>query len=397
MPDTASPPTAESLIAGMKSAGLLDPAIEAAFRAVPRAAFLPGLTQDEIYKDEAVPIKVDEDGTVLSSSSQPSMMAIMLRQLQLRSGMNVLEVGTGTGYNAALIRHIVGDEGKVTSIEIDGAIIDNARANLQRTLTSDVMIVHGDGSNGFAPRASYDRIIATAGIWDVPEAWVRQMKPKSILVAPLWVDGFEVSAAFMLQRDGSLYSEDNRLCGFVRLRGQASGPEHSVRIGTSGLYLYANRTLDSAAMRMLFSDDADETFINVPLDAIEYWQGFLPYLVIHVPETLTLARYVVTQDAPAYGIGVGSGFALIGQGSACFVTIDADRNAKARCFGSVDALMAIEEVLAAWERAGMPQHDRLRLRLIPKTTAPLTVDRGRLYRRRDHDLHVWLETGERNG
>ena len=118
MPDDA-PATAESLIDSLKEARLLDAPLEAAFRAVPRAAFLPNLTPDQAYKDEAVPVKIDEDGTVLSSSSQPSMMAIMLRQLDLKPEQNVLEIGTGTGYNAALMQHIVGDEGRVTSIEID--------------------------------------------------------------------------------------------------------------------------------------------------------------------------------------------------------------------------------------------------------------------------------------
>ncbi len=394
---TSAPANANALIAILKQNGLLDARLESAFRAVPRAAFLPDVSLDIVYKDQAVPTKTDEDGTVLSSSSQPSMMAIMLRQLQLQAGMNVLEIGTGTGYNAALMQQLVGDAGKVTSIEIDGAVAERAQVNLQRASKGEVMVVHTDGSNGYAPRASYDRIIATAGIWDVPEAWVRQLKPRGLLVAPLWVDGFEVSAALMLQSDGSLYSEDNRLCGFLRLRGQAAGPERGVRVGTSALHLYVTEAIDSAAIHLLLSDDAEGVFINTPLSTMDYWQGFLPYLVLHVPEAFTLARYYVTDDSSAYGISVGSGFALITHGSACFVTVDGDNSTLARSFGSADAQLAVADALEAWDRAGKPQQDRLRLRLVPKTSSQFTTQQGSVYSRRDHYLLVWLEMGGKNG
>lgn len=378
----------ETLIYALRHARVLNAPLEAAFRAVPRAAFLPHLSPNDVYKDEAVPIKVDEDGTVLSSSSQPSMMAIMLRQLQLQPAMNVLEIGTGTGYNAALMQHLVGDEGKVTTIEIDGSVAELARANLQRAAMSQVYIVVGDGALGYAPRASYDRIMATAGIWDVPRAWVRQMKPKGILVAPLWLDGFEVSAALSLQSDGTLYSSDNRLCGFLRLRGDAAGPNMSTRVGTSGLHLWASAGIDPVAVQMLLSDDAEDTHLRTSLDSGEYWQGFLPYFVLQFPDNFSLARYAVNKDMPAYGLQ-GSGFVLLTNGSACFVPTSA--RGSARCFGSSDALLAVEDALAAWIRDGKPQQDRLRLRLVPKDSFSFAVQRGKVYPRRDHAVIVWME------
>ena len=390
MPDI-QPTDAKSLVAALKAAHLLDAPLEAAFRAIPRAAFLPHLPPEQAYRDEALPVKYDDDGTVLSSSSQPSMMAIMLRQLQLKPGHNVLEIGAGTGYNAALMQHIVGDEGKVTSIEIDGAVAETARVNLQRVAMGEVLVVEGDGAHGYAPRASYDRIIATAGIWDVPEAWVRQLKPGGILVTPLWVEGFEISAALTLQPDGTLYSANNRLCAFIPLRGQSAVPELGVRVGTSGLYLYANVKIDSAALQMLISDDSAENYLGVSLEAWEYWQGFLPYFVLHTPPSFVLGRYHVASDAPAYGIS-GHGFALLMQGSACFVSTMA--RGTARSFGGADALLAVQEALAAWERDGKPQVDRLRLRLVPSgVDYAENTRRGKAYRRRDHTLIAWMDLG----
>lgn len=389
MPD--SPATLDSLIAELKAGGLLDATLEAAFRAVPRAAFLTHLPPGDAYKDEAIPFKYDEDGTVLSSSSQPSMMAIMLRQLDLKPGQNVLEIGAGTGYNAALMQHLVGDDGKVTTIELDAQVAETARANLQRVAKSEVLVVTGDGAAGYAPRASYDRIIATAGIWDVPETWVRQLKPGGILVTPLLVEGFEISAALTLQPDGTLSSSNNRLCGFIPLRGKDAVPDFAVRIATSGLYLYANHRVDSAALQTLISDDASISYLGATLEAWEYWLGFLPYLVLHVPEDYVLARYQVAKDAPAYGIG-GGGFVLMSPGSACFVSVT--ERGMARSFGSSDAIIAVETALQAWEREGKPQADKLRLRLVPTHTPPRpTPDmpmQWKAYPRRDHTLLVWM-------
>ena len=387
------PDDAESLIETLRQANLLDAPLEAAFRAIPRAAFLPDLPPDEVYKDEALPTKVDADGTVLSSSSQPSMMAIMLRQLDVQPGMNVLEIGTGTGYNAALMQCLVGAEGKVTTVEIDSEVVERARANLQRVAMSEVLVVEGDGAQGFAPRASYDRIMVTAGVWDVPEAWVRQMKPKSILVAPLWLEGFEISAALRPQPDGSLFSGDNRLCAFIPLRGQAAAPETAVRIGTSGLYVNAGEKFDTTALQMLLSDDAEDNYLGVAFTPSEYWHSFLTYLILHVPDEFILARYAVTKDAPAYGLS-GHGFALMTQGSVCFVGVGG--RGAARNFGSADALLAAQDVLAAWQADRKPRQEGLRLRLVPHGS--FEHEPGKRFQRREHDVLAWLEAeGGRHG
>jgi hypothetical protein len=263
---------------------------------------------------------------------------------------------------------------------------------LQRVAKSEVLVVTGDGAQGYVPRASYDRIMATAGIWDVPETWVRQLKPTGILVTPLLVEGFEISAALKLQPDGTLYSSNNRLCGFIPLRGQAAVPDFAVRIATSGLYLYANSHMDSAALQVLISDDASTSYLGVDLEAWEYWQGFLPYLVLHIPENYMLARYQVSKDAPAYGIS-GQGFMLMEQGSACFVSVT--ERGMARNFGSADAIMAVEAALAAWARDGKPQADKLRLRLVPGQTYPRTgagmPPQWKAYPRRDHTLIAWMQ------
>src|SRR5437763_4911762 len=109
----------QALVDKLKRDGnIFTPSVEAAFRAVPRHLFLPGVALDEVYRDQAIATKT-LNGIYVSSSSQPAIMAIMLELLELKPGQRVLEIGAGTASNAALIAHIVGKTGQVVTIDID--------------------------------------------------------------------------------------------------------------------------------------------------------------------------------------------------------------------------------------------------------------------------------------
>jgi hypothetical protein len=291
------------------------------------------------------------------------------------------------------MQHLVGEGGHVTAIELDKELARLASDHLQRVSMGAVQVVHADGAMGYAPRASYDRIIATVGVWDVPDAWVKQLKPNGILVAPIWLEAFQVSAAFMVQDDGTLYSAVNLRCGFIHLRGVAAGPPVYMRVGSTALTLASNaiEDLDSAALQMLLSEDQEVSFVNFPLKSSEYWHGFLPFLVLNIPEGFTFAVFGVDDQQQAYGLS-GQGFALIANGSACFVPYQGQ--GETRGFGGADAFMALEDCLQAWDEQGRPGSKSLRLRLIPHSHATPLVNEGKLYHRHDHDLHVWLARPE---
>ncbi|HEV3291200.1 MAG TPA: methyltransferase domain-containing protein, partial [Streptosporangiaceae bacterium] len=138
--------------------------VAAALHAVPRHLFLPEQPPEAAYRDDAIVTKRDETGQPISSSSQPAIMAIMLDQLDLVAGQRVLEIGAGTGYNAALISHIIGPSGQVTSVDIDPELAGRAREHLASAGFGEVSVVCAVGAGGYPPRAPYVRIIATVGV-----------------------------------------------------------------------------------------------------------------------------------------------------------------------------------------------------------------------------------------
>ena len=158
--------------------------VERAFLTVPRERFTPEVTLEEAYKKGVVVTKRDEHGTTISSVSAPQIQATMLEQAQLDKGMRALEIGSG-GYNAALMSELVGQDGEVTTLDIDPEVTDRARACLKDAGYNDVTVVLADGEDGCPEHAPYQRIIVTVGAWDIPPAWIDQLTPDGIMVIPV--------------------------------------------------------------------------------------------------------------------------------------------------------------------------------------------------------------------
>ncbi|MEV8311176.1 methyltransferase domain-containing protein [Streptomyces flavidovirens] len=195
-----------ALVRDMTAAGALDdPAWRAAFTEVPRHLFVPyyfvpgpagherlwGEDPDPrrrarwlagVYSDAPLATRM-RGNELVSSSSQPSLMAGMLEELDVRDGNAVLEIGAGTGYNAALLSHRLGDD-KVTTVDLDPEITESARKHLEAAGYHPA-VVTGDGARGCPARAPFDRIIATCALPSVPRAWLAQCRPGARIVAPL--------------------------------------------------------------------------------------------------------------------------------------------------------------------------------------------------------------------
>jgi protein-L-isoaspartate(D-aspartate) O-methyltransferase len=265
----------------LATSGIRDERIAAALRDVPRHLFLPHLPPEEAYLDDAIVTKRDADGQPISSSSQPAIMAIMLDQLTLTAGQRVLEIGAGTGYNAALMRHIVGPSGAVVSVDIEADLVDRAREHLASAGYPDVIVVAADGADGYLPGAPYDRVIATVGVSDLAPAWLDQAGAGARIVVPLDVRGSQLSVAFGRSGSGGHWvSRSIAPCGFMRMRGSLAGPERTVVLqpGLSlmlpdGLTLADGHEADGAALAAFLDQPPAEFATGVRTSSLQVFWG----------------------------------------------------------------------------------------------------------------------------
>ncbi len=170
------------------STGLDDARILHAFASVPRHEFLSDSQRAFAYEDRALPL--DEGQTI----SQPSMIAIMLKELECEPGQRALEVGGGSGYAAAILGRLVSE---VYSVELRPALAERARLSLARSLASNVHLMQGDGSRGLAEHAPFDRILVSAAPKRVPGALVEQLAVGGRIAIP---DGDEHAQTFLIGR-----------------------------------------------------------------------------------------------------------------------------------------------------------------------------------------------------
>lgn len=210
----------ERLVARLRADGVLaDPALESALKAIDRSMFLPKSLAAAAYEDDAVVTRLDPSGAPVSSCSQPSTVVFMLERLGVEPGMRILEIGTGTGWNAALLSSLSGPAGQVCSLELESETAQEATRNLRRAGFETVVVRTGEGSIGLRELGPYDRIIATAGAPEIFPAWLEQLKPGGRIIVPYQIEGLNTPLLRLdLGPDGAV----GRFCGdteFMPMRG----------------------------------------------------------------------------------------------------------------------------------------------------------------------------------
>lgn len=211
-----------ALVENLSRRGLVrTPAVREAFLRVPRERFVPEVAEqrglEAVYKDEALVTKLDQSVAV-SSSSQPAIMAEMLERLQVSRGLRVLEIGTGTGYNAALLADMAGG---VVTLDVDAELAETARRRLAAG-AHEAEVVVGDGIAGWPAGAPYDRIVVTATPPYISTTWRDQLRQGGLLEVPIQL-GHDHAVAHLVvtfQRAGDeLVSTAIVSGGFMGFRG----------------------------------------------------------------------------------------------------------------------------------------------------------------------------------
>jgi protein-L-isoaspartate(D-aspartate) O-methyltransferase len=214
-------------------------ATQRAFLATPRHLFVKryreggspiwhDLTSDNLqehiaalYADHPLTLFGEEDqDRTLSTISQPSFVLHMLDMLQLQPGQKVFELGAGSGWNAALMGYLVGPEGHVYSIDILPEIASAAQETIVNFGLQNVTVLSGEGGEGYAPGAPYDRVFFTAGSYDIPRAFYEQIRDQGLLLIGLKSPGCGDNLFLFRKVADHFESIEAMPCGWLQLRGK---------------------------------------------------------------------------------------------------------------------------------------------------------------------------------
>ena len=376
-----------------KTGAIRTAAVRRAFLRVPRERFVPEIAGREglarVYANEALVIRMASGGgPPTSSSSQPSIMAEMLERLELRPGLRVLEIGAGTGYNAALLSTLVGPSGRVTSVELQWDLADKA-ARALREGGYPVEVLVGDAQHGRFGNAPYDRIILTASTDHVAPVWVEQLAGGGLIEMPLRLGPpgpYQQLVVTFRREDDRLRTTSIVWGGFMNLRSAGDGgveqqpPTISVHEVVDGTYRSFGSlvgaglaTLDPDARRRLAGLLAAEPASRRSFPAKGAKQSLLPYVSLAEPS----GGVVVSQFGERPAVGIAS---LDGRSMALALPVGAKPD---RCevlsYGTGGAGLLDEEI-ARWRKAGRPSLGDWSIEVAFGDAAPAG---DRVFRRRD--------------
>ncbi|MGI5353025.1 methyltransferase, FxLD system [Streptomyces sp. CA-250714] len=295
------------------------PAVENALRNVERHVFVPDATLEEAYANAPVNIKYDTNGTSLSCASQPGVVALMLDQLEVQPGERILELGAGTGYNAALLAYLVGETGHVTTIDVDDDLVEGARAHLAAAGVTNVEALTRDGAIGHTEGALYHRIIATVGAHGVPHAWMQQLAPGGRLLVPQRLKGSVARSIAYEHHDGRWVSISSKMNTFMPLRhGIADDDRRIIPLSSDGtvrLQAPATQHIDADALAGVLDQPRTEEWTGMMVRAMESPEWMELFLSCSLPSGMIRMLFpkeakgtVLTEDPyPSSTVAVDKG------------------------------------------------------------------------------------------
>ncbi|RKN11056.1 methyltransferase, FxLD system [Streptomyces radicis] len=282
----------EALVTRLTGRGhLRTPEVTAAFRDTERHRFLPGVDLKKAYAEDAVPIKHDEDGEMISCISAPQIVATQLEQLGAEPGHKILEAGAATGYNAALLGRLVAPGGHVWTVDVDEDLVDRASENLAHAGASNVTAVLADGAVGLPQEAPFDRIQFTVGAGDVPVRLLDQLAPGGRLILPMRIRG-SISRSFAFERDGDTWRTVScEMATFVPLRKGACDDIYTLvpmeGEGNVRLETFSEQHVDRDAIRTVLDQEQVTAYTDVKFRKGAPFEWLYLYLASVLPGGLS--------------------------------------------------------------------------------------------------------------
>ncbi|MDH6143520.1 protein-L-isoaspartate(D-aspartate) O-methyltransferase [Kitasatospora sp. GP30] len=299
--------------------------VQSALCTVPRHRFAPEKDLATAYDDEQVVVtRWDESGRATSSVSAAWLQADMIEKLRLEPGAGVLEVGSG-GYNAELIAHVVGEGGRVVTVDIDPYVVHRTRRFPAEAGSGRVLALQGDGALGaparHVPRGGFDGCVITHNVWDIAPAWRQQLTEGATLVVPMEVHGYTRAIAFE-RRGDVLHATGWTYCGFVRDLGQNghTTPVVDLAGGELRLRFEDGPVGDTAGLEEALRGPRHEVRTGVTVAGGESFETLQLYLATTVPGFCRLAGDRDKDTGIAAFARSDNAAALLGDGCLAYLT-----------------------------------------------------------------------------
>ncbi|CAM5549691.1 methyltransferase, FxLD system [Streptomyces purpurascens] len=333
-----------------------------AFRSTDRHAFLPGVDLEAAYKEDAVPIKHDEHGEMISCISAPSIVATQLEQLGAQPGHKILEAGAATGYNAALLGKIVSPGGQVWTLDVDQDLVAGASQHLAEAGVGNATAVMADGAAGLPEHAPYDRIIFTVGAGDVPVKILDQLAPGGRLVLPMRIRG-SISRSFAFERDGDAWKTVScEMATFIPLRKGVCDDVYTLvpmaGEGNVRLETFSEQDVDRDALRCVLDQQQTKLYTGVKFRQGSAWEWLYLYLACVLPNGLSRLPGQRPGFTPHFSWG---SMAALDAGSLAYLTIREGEDENGRYWevgvighgeGGAELAERVVSEIRAWDATG---------------------------------------------
>ncbi|MFF5019510.1 methyltransferase, FxLD system [Streptomyces sp. NPDC001165] len=300
--------------------------VQAALRTVPRHRFAPEANLAAAYDggDRAVVTRYDEAGAAISSVSAAWLQADMIEHLRLKPGAMVFEAGSG-GYNAELIAHVAGPDGRVVTVDIDPWVVRRTRRFLTEAGSGRVTAVEADAALGapvsLVPRGGFDASMITYNCWDVAPAWREQLAEGGRLVLPLEMGGYTRAVTFE-RRGQVLHARHFTYCGFVRDQGQQTPTIPVVSLLDGGLTLRFEHgtAAETAGLEEALRGPRHEVATGITLGAGAYFGSLQLYAATTLQGFCRLAAHQDPNEGVTGIVKDWDAPAVVGEASLAYLT-----------------------------------------------------------------------------